>query len=124
MALTDTASVSLRPARLVAAGVLAAAAVRPLLPVEPVPPCPLRALTGIPCPMCGMTRSVTAAVHGDIGHSIALSPFGIAAVVLALVVLLVPRLPRAMVIPVWWIVALLGAMWTYQMFKYSTGRPL
>jgi hypothetical protein len=122
--LTDTTSVSLRPARLVAAGMLVAAAVRPLLPVETVPACPLRALTGIPCPMCGMTRSVTAAVHGDIGHSLSLTPFGIAAVVLALVLLFVPRLPRAIVVPVWSIVVVLAAMWTYQMFKYSTGRPL
>jgi len=28
-------------------------------------PCPLRTLTGIPCPLCGATRSVVLAVHGD-----------------------------------------------------------
>ena len=28
--------------------------------------CPLRALTGIPCPTCGMTRSFTAIAHGNL----------------------------------------------------------
>jgi len=27
--------------------------------------CPLRALTGIPCPTCGMTRAARLALHGD-----------------------------------------------------------
>ncbi|HEU4974111.1 MAG TPA: DUF2752 domain-containing protein [Baekduia sp.] len=27
--------------------------------------CPLRAMTGIPCPLCGATRSVVLATHGD-----------------------------------------------------------
>jgi Protein of unknown function (DUF2752) len=124
VALTETTAVDLRPARLLAGAMLAVAAVRPLLPVETVPPCPLRALTGVPCPLCGMTRGVTAAVHGHLGHAIALNPASIVAVVLALVLLFVPRLPKAIVVPVWTIVAVLGAMWTYQLFKYSTGRPL
>ena len=29
-------------------------------------PCPLRSMTGVPCPFCGMTRGVTAAVHGNV----------------------------------------------------------
>ena len=37
-----------------------------LLPVHPPLACPLLARTGIPCPLCGMTRAVVAAVHGDI----------------------------------------------------------
>jgi len=124
VALSDTATVDLRPARFVAAGMLVIAAVRPSIPVETVPPCPLRALTGLPCPFCGMTRSVTAAVHGDLGRALLLSPAGIVTVVLALVLVLAPRLPRAVVMPVWSIVAVLGAMWAYQLLKYSTGQPL
>ena len=39
---------------------LGAAAVLPLLPIEPGFACPLRTWTGIPCPLCGMTTSVVA----------------------------------------------------------------
>lgn len=37
----------------------------------PVPPCPLRALTGIPCPGCGMTRTADAIVTGRLGEALA-----------------------------------------------------
>lgn len=102
---------------------LGAAVVRPELPVEVVPPCPLRAVTGIPCPMCGMTRGVTALVHGDLASAIVLNPASLVAVALALLLLLQWRTKRV-VLPVWTIVAFLALMWTWQLFKYATGRPL
>ncbi len=30
------------------------------------PPCPLRLLTGLDCPLCGATRATRALVHGDL----------------------------------------------------------
>ncbi len=42
----------------------------------PLPPCPIRAITGIPCPTCGMTRSFLAIVHGDLGHALSEHVFG------------------------------------------------
>ena len=30
-------------------------------------PCPLRTLTGIPCPLCGMTTAATGLASGDLG---------------------------------------------------------
>jgi hypothetical protein len=121
--LADTTRIDLKAARAFGAGMLAAAAVRPMLPVEVVPPCPLRTLTGVPCPLCGMTRGVTAAVHGQIGHALFLNPGSIAAVILA-IVLLVSWRTRSVTVRVWMVVAVLGLLWSWNLFKYFTGRPL
>jgi Protein of unknown function (DUF2752) len=37
--------------------------------------CPLRTLTGVPCPLCGMTRAATSLAAGDLGASLAYNPF-------------------------------------------------
>lgn len=113
----------LHEVRVAGAVMLGAAAVRPLVPFEFVPPCPLRTITGIPCPMCGMTRGVTALVHGDFARALLLNPASYLAVALALL-LLVQWRTRKVVVPVWLIVTVLGLMWTWQIFKYATGRPL
>ncbi len=118
-----TVDVNVNEARLVGGAMLGIAAVRPLVPFEFVPPCPLRTITGIPCPMCGMTRGVTALVHGNFAHALSLNPGSFAIVALALLLLVQWRL-RRLVIPVWVIVTMLGLMWTWQLFKYATGRPL
>jgi hypothetical protein len=124
VALRDTAPIDLRPARIAAGGMLAVAAVRPLVPVETTPPCPLRLATGIPCPLCGMTRGVTAVVHGSVGKAFELNPASVALVLLAVVLLVTPRLPRRVRVPLWVLVAVLGAMWAFQLAKYATGQPL
>ena len=49
-ALADDTSVDLTQLRWIGAAMLGVAAVRPLVPFEFVPPCPLRTLTGVPCP--------------------------------------------------------------------------
>lgn len=102
---------------------LAVAVVRPWLPHGLSLPCPLRSVTGIPCPLCGMTRAVTYAVHGDLGASVAMTPGGIVAVVLALGLLAAWRVRRVSV-PAWVIPAVLGVLWAFQLAKYATGRPL
>ena len=38
-------------------------------------PCPLRTLTGIPCPLCGMTTAATGLASGDLGAALAANPF-------------------------------------------------
>ena len=84
-----------RELRLLAAGMIAAGAVWNLLPVHPPLLCPLRTATGIPCPFCGMTRSVVAAVHGDIVASLRFNPGGIFILAFAIVVLLWPTWVKA-----------------------------
>lgn len=38
--------------------------------------CPLRALTGIPCPTCFLTRATAASLRGDLSGAIGLHAFG------------------------------------------------
>lgn len=40
------------------------------------PLCPLKALTGIPCPGCGISRSLVCCGHGELGRAMALHPLG------------------------------------------------
>ncbi|MCU1459390.1 MAG: hypothetical protein JWL73_3482 [Actinomycetia bacterium] len=109
--------------RVAGAVMLGIGVVRPLLPFDGGAPCPFKAVTGIPCPMCGMTRSVTSVVHGDLGHALTMQPAGIVLVVLAVLLLVNWRLPRRMQIPIWVPAVLIALMWTYNLWKYATGRP-
>lgn len=49
-------------------------AARRLPPGEALVPCAVRALTGVPCPGCGMTRALLALGRGEIGVALALHP--------------------------------------------------
>jgi uncharacterized protein DUF2752 len=110
--------------RAAGAAMLGIAALRgSVLPPGLGPPCPLRTLTGVPCPFCGMTRSVTAVVHGHLASSLALNPAGILAVLLAVFLLFAWRV-RRITYATWLVPVVLGSMWAYQLFKYATGRPL
>jgi hypothetical protein len=123
VAVTGETVVDLRPLRLAGLALIPAALVLKALPFSPVPPCPLRTLTGVPCPLCGSTRGVIAAVHGDIAGAITLNPASLIVLVLAVMLVIGWRVERVR-IPVWLIVAVFAALWTYQMFKYTTGQPL
>ncbi|WP_292649544.1 DUF2752 domain-containing protein [Nocardioides sp.] len=50
--------------------------------------CPFRALTGLPCPGCGLTRSWVYLMHGDIGLALASNWFG-PVLILAVIALVV-----------------------------------
>lgn len=57
-----------------AIAILALVAAR-VLPVQDIlPPCLIRSVAGIPCPTCGMTRSLVHLAHGDIAGSLVLNP--------------------------------------------------
>jgi Protein of unknown function (DUF2752) len=119
---SGSTKIDLREVRIAGAAMLGVAAVRPLVPFEFVPPCPLKTVTGIPCPFCGMTRGVTSLVHGDFAHALLMNPASFLAVALA-VVLLVQWRTKKVVIPVWVIAVVMAVMWSWQIFKYATGRP-
>ena len=51
--------------------------------------CPFRAMTGLPCPGCGLTRSWVALTHGDLSHAVALNWFGPVTLVLTVVAVVV-----------------------------------
>jgi Protein of unknown function (DUF2752) len=43
-------------------------------------PCSFRAATGLPCPTCGLTRSVVMSLHGEFARAWSMAPGGPAAV--------------------------------------------
>jgi hypothetical protein len=101
-----------RDLRIAAGVMIGAAAAWPLLPVHPPFVCPLRTMTGIPCPFCGMTRAVVAAVHGDIFGSLRYNPLGIFIALLAIAIILRPQLLRIRP-PIWLLVAGFAGLWAY-----------
>jgi hypothetical protein len=106
--------VALRPARdlrIGAGALLGAAAIWPVLPVHPPFACPMRATTGIPCPLCGITRACVAAVHGHLGASLAFNPAGLVVLALAITALIRPQLLVRARPPTWGPVVVLGALW-------------
>jgi hypothetical protein len=63
-----------RPAALAVAGIGAAQLIGSSLGFGM--PCAFYHATGKPCPGCGLTRSVLALLHGQVGHSFNLHPMG------------------------------------------------
>lgn len=79
--------------------------------------CPLRTLTGIPCPLCGMTTSVEATIRLDLADAVAATPAGLFAVAAA-IALLVLR-PSAIRVRAGGVYAALAAMWVFQLYRFS-----
>lgn len=98
-----------------------------LLPLEWS--CPLRQLTGVPCPTCFLTRSVLTALRGDLAASLHWHPLGLplllagAAVSLAL---LSGHLPRPAILgPVAGLAGLAAVgVWAVRLWGWQHGLPL
>jgi Protein of unknown function (DUF2752) len=102
-----------RELRVASAGMVAIAAAWPILPVHPHVACPLRSATGIPCPLCGITRAVVAAAHGHVGASLAFNPAGVVVLLVAVIALLRPAWLVRLQLPAWSLITIVGALWVW-----------
>ncbi len=87
--------------RLLALALLAGSLLLPLLAFDWVTSpqalvlCPLRAVTGIPCPSCGLTRSLAYLERGHLAQALKFHPFSPLILVLALALLVLLLLELA-----------------------------
>jgi hypothetical protein len=116
-----TRTAGTRDARVGAAAMLGLAVAWPRLPVHPPVACPLRTLTGIPCPLCGLTRAVVAAMHGHLLESLRFNPAGMLVVLLAIALLAGLRLDRVR-IPPWLVVTFVAILWAWNVGFNPTFR--
>ena len=109
--------VELRDVRTSGLALIAAGAADSAGGVHPPFVCPLRALTGVPCPLCGMTTSVESTLHGDIGAALAANPAGVVAVAAALAVQFVraPRVALPRVVPA----VVVAGMWLFELHRFG-----
>lgn len=105
------------PLQVGSAFLVAGVAILPLIPSHTVVICPLRALTGVPCPLCGMTTSVTAVGRGRFGEALAANPAGVGAVLGAALILLLR--PRRVRVPAWALGAVVAGMWIFELTRFS-----
>jgi disulfide bond formation protein DsbB len=73
----------------------------------------LRTLTGIPCPLCGMTRACVAAVHGHVGTSLAFNPAGVIVMVAAVIALVRPQWLTRRPVPMWGAGIAIAMLWVW-----------
>ena len=109
--------IDLRGLRYAGGAMAALGLVLPHLPGHPGIPCPLRTLTGVPCPFCGLTTSVEAVMRGDLHAAIAANPFGLVAVAFAVALLLRPRWQRVS-IPTVVLVLGVALSWLFELHRY------
>lgn len=105
------------PLQVGSALLLVATLLLPLVPGHGGVVCPLRATTGIPCPLCGMTTSVTATGRGRFSEAVAANPAGVLAVALALAIVVLR--PERLRVPLALAATAVAAMWIFQLFRFS-----
>jgi Protein of unknown function (DUF2752) len=117
------------------AGVAAAGALYPALVAHTGGqglPCPLRTLTGVPCPFCGMTTATVAMTHGSWSAAGAANPLGylLAALAIGTAPLLMARAagqrppPRPWSTAArrqagWALAGLVALSWLFQLHRYA-----
>jgi hypothetical protein len=109
--------VEVAPWRWLGAGMVALGAALPHVAHNPGLPCPLRSLTGVPCPLCGMTTSVKATCNGHLAAAVAANPFGLVAVLVALLLVVRPRW-QALRVRVAPLIALGALSWAWELHRF------
>jgi hypothetical protein len=112
-------TVGARDQRVAGAAMLGIAAAQPLWAWTGGVPCVVREAAGIPCPLCGMTTSVCATVTGRLGDAVAANPFGVLAVLVAIVLVVTWRTGRVWRLPGWVLWAGLAASWAWQVVRFA-----
>jgi hypothetical protein len=110
-------SVDAADLRIAAGALLAGGAALAALPVHPPFTCPLRAATGVPCPLCGMTTSVVETLRLDVADAVAANPGGVVAV--AGTVLVLALRPQTIRVPAMLFYAALAAMWVFELHRFD-----
>jgi hypothetical protein len=96
---------------------VALATLIPLVPGYPGITCPLRALTGVPCPFCGTTTSCRELLQMDIPASFLANPVGILTIA-ALFFIAFARRPHLRV-PVLLLIGLPAVLWVFQLHRFA-----
>lgn len=101
----------------------------------PTPLCPLHALTGIPCPTCGMTRGIACLLRGRIVDGFVFNPLLMTALLVAAfyvlyaAVVVIGRLPRLRCGPLSptglrcvriGLLVIIALDWAYQLWREGT----
>lgn len=95
-------------------------------------PCPLRTLTGVPCPFCGMTTATVAISHGQWGAAAAANPlvYLAAALVAGTIPVLLARAAGLAPVPRpwpeagrrrarWALAVVAGLSWLFQLHRFG-----
>ncbi|MDQ3877227.1 MAG: DUF2752 domain-containing protein [Actinomycetota bacterium] len=98
-------------------GMLAAGVLLPILG-HPGAACPLRTLTGIPCPLCGASTSVEAAVRGHVVTALKTNPLGVIAVAIAAFAVATRR-TYVWRVPLWAVAVALGGAWLVELVRFK-----
>ncbi len=80
-------------------------------------PCPMRSLTGVPCPFCGVTTSVRDTLGGHVRAGFDAAPLGLVLIAAAFVIAL--RLGPARVrflVPI--VIAAVMAEWAFELVRF------